>query len=177
MKIVKTILFILLMIISTTSFSQRWKLSRSEYSFGLGMSNYVGDIGGAIEAGSSEEIIVVTNPELPAITDAAKTVKLCEEIGKPVIGIVLTRTKSKNLDVSVNNIETIIEKPIIGIIPEDKYIRHSLIRKDAIVYTYPNSKAAIGYKRLAANILGQNYEPETIRKENWLFKMLKKLGI
>ncbi|MBU4501979.1 MAG: MinD/ParA family protein [Nanoarchaeota archaeon] len=127
--------------------------------------------------GSSEEIIVVTNPELPAITDAAKTVKICEELGKPVIGIVLTRTSPKNLDVSVNNIETIIEKPVIGIIPEDKAVRHSLVRKDAVVYTYPNSKAAIGYKRLAANILGQHYEPEVIRKEGWLFNVLKKLGI
>ena len=48
MKIVKTILFILLMIISTTSFSQRWKLSRSELVYGVGVSNYFGDIGGAI---------------------------------------------------------------------------------------------------------------------------------
>jgi len=125
---------------------------------------------------SSEEIIVVTNPELPAITDALKTVKLCEELGRPVIGVVLTRTKPNNLDVSLKNIETILEKPVIGLIPEDKGVREALTRKDAVVYTHPNSKASIAYKRLAANLLGQKYEPENT-KEKWLSKVLKKLGI
>ena len=32
----------------------------------------------------ADEIIVVTNPELPAITDALKTVKMAEELKKPV---------------------------------------------------------------------------------------------
>lgn len=127
--------------------------------------------------GSSEEIIVVTNPELPAITDALKTIKLCEELGRPVIGVVLTRTKPNNLDVSLKNVETILEKPIIGVIPEDKNVREAITRKDAVVYTHPNCKASIGYKRLAANLLGCKYEPETSNKENWIFKVLKRLGI
>lgn len=126
--------------------------------------------------GSSEEIIVVTNPELPAITDALKTVKLCEELGRPVIGIVLTRTRPNSLDVSLKNVETILEKPVIGIIPEDRSVREALIRKDAVVYTHPKSRASIGYKRLAANLLGQKYEPD-VREEGWLFKVLKKLGL
>lgn len=126
--------------------------------------------------GSSEEIIVVTNPELPAITDALKTVKLCEELGRPVIGIVLTRTKRNNMDVSLKNIETILDKPVIGIIPDDKSIREALIRKDAVVYTHPNCKASIAYKRLAANIIGQKYEPES-KRGNWFLKILKKINI
>ena len=127
--------------------------------------------------GSSEEIIVVTNPELPAITDALKTIKLCEELKRPVIGVVLTRTKPNNLDVSLRNIETILEKPVIGIIPEDRSVREALIRKDAVVYTHPNCKASIGYKRLAANILGQRYEPEFKQEIGWLFRVMKKLGL
>lgn len=126
--------------------------------------------------GSSEEIIVVTNPELPAITDALKTVKLCEELGRHVIGIVLTRTRPNSLDVSLKNVETILEKPVIGIIPEDRSVREALTRKDAVVYTHPKCRASIGYKRLAANLLGQKYEPE-VREEGWLFKVLKKLGL
>ena len=49
MKIIKTVLFILLMAVSAMSFGQRWKLSRSELVGGIGVSNYFGDIGGAIE--------------------------------------------------------------------------------------------------------------------------------
>ncbi len=125
---------------------------------------------------ASDQIIIVTNPEMPAITDALKTLKLCEELGKPVIGVVLTRTRPNNLDVSLKNIETILEKPVIGIIPEDRRVRLALIRKDAVVYTYPKTKASIGYKRLAANMLGINFEPE-IKTESWILKVLKRLGL
>jgi len=126
---------------------------------------------------SSQEMIVVTNPELPAITDALKTIKFCEELDRPVIGVVLTRTKPNNLDVSLRNVETILEKPIIGIIPEDRHMRVALTRKDSVVYTHPNCRSAVGYKRLAANLLGQKYEPDVLRKQSWIFKVLKRLGI
>lgn len=127
--------------------------------------------------GSSEQMIVVTNPELPAITDALKTIKYCEELGRHVIGVVLTRTKPNNLDVSLKNIETILEKPVIGIIPEDKSVREALIRKDAVVYTHPKCKASIAYKRLAANLLGRKYEPEVPKEDSWILKVLNKLGL
>ena len=132
------------------------------------------------EAGSTletvDKILIVTNPEIPAITDALKTIKVAEEFGKEVIGVILCRTKPNNLDVSLRNIETILERPVIGIIPEDKNIRESLVKKDSIVYTHPNSKASIGYKKLAANILGESYEPEIVRS-GFIFKVLKALKI
>ena len=39
--------------VSSFGYSQRWKLSRSEYVYGIGVNNYFGDIGGAMNAGSS----------------------------------------------------------------------------------------------------------------------------
>ena len=39
---------------------------------------------------SADEIIIVTNPEIPAVTDALKTSKLVEELGKQVKGIIVT---------------------------------------------------------------------------------------
>ncbi|MDP2907103.1 MAG: cell division ATPase MinD [Nanoarchaeota archaeon] len=125
---------------------------------------------------SSEFIIIVTNPELPAIADALKTVKYCEELGRHVIGVVLTRTRPNNLDVSLKNIETILDKPVIGIIPEDNSVREAMVRKDAVVYTHPKSSASVGYKHLAAAILGRKYESEIV-EENWIMKVLNRLGL
>ena len=53
MKGFKYILLFYLMLISTSGFSQKWKLSRSEYIYGIGISNYFGDIGGASKADAS----------------------------------------------------------------------------------------------------------------------------
>lgn len=121
---------------------------------------------------AADDVIIVTNPELPAITDALKTIKVCEELGKDVIGIILTRTKENNMDISVNNIKTMLEKPIIGIIPEDKSVREALNMKDIMVYTHPKSKAALSYKKLAADLIGQKYEPES--ENDGFFSRIKK---
>ncbi|MBI2673641.1 P-loop NTPase [Candidatus Woesearchaeota archaeon] len=109
--------------------------------------------------------IIVTNPELPAITDALKTIKVVEEMGKKVLGVILTRTKENNFDLSIKNIESILGKPVISRIPEDKAVREALIRKDPVVLTHPDSLASIEYKRLAALLLGRKYQPEQKKEE------------
>ncbi len=53
MKTSKIFILLILMLIPTLMFSQRWKLSRSEYSYGIGVANYFGDIGGAIKTDAS----------------------------------------------------------------------------------------------------------------------------
>ncbi|MBI2667659.1 P-loop NTPase [Candidatus Woesearchaeota archaeon] len=125
---------------------------------------------------SGDEILIVTNPELPAITDALKTVKVAEELGKKIIGVVLTRTKKDNGDLSANNIETMLEKPIIAVIPEDKSVREALTMKDVVVYTHPKSDAAVAYKKLAASLLNREYNEEN-QEEGTIKRLLKKLKI
>lgn len=127
----------------------------------------------AIDA--SDELLVVTNAELPAITDALKTIKLAEELGKPVLGVVLTRSRADELEVSIRNIETILERPVIGVIPFDEAVREALQLKDAVVLTHPRSKAAVGYKRLAATMLGKEWNERPAREFRFLRKLMRRL--
>jgi len=53
MKTYKFFILLTLVLIPTMAFSQRWKLSRSEYSYGIGISNYFGDIGGSVKTDAS----------------------------------------------------------------------------------------------------------------------------
>ncbi len=117
----------------------------------------------------SDELIIVTNAELPAITDALKTVKLTEELGKNVLGLLVTRTKDDDLDISLRNIEALIEKPIIGVIPEDDSLREALSLKDAVIHTHPVSKSSKAYKRLASSISGISYSEPV--KQDFLTKV------
>ena len=110
---------------------------------------------------SCDNLLIVTNPELPAITDALKAVKVADEIGKDVLGVVLTKSAECERDVSVSNIETLLEKPVISVIPFDSSMREALVMKDAVVFTHPKSPAAVAYKKLAAMLIGREYkEPE-----------------
>ncbi len=117
-----------------------------------------------------DELLIVTNPELPAMTDALKTIKIAEELGKDVKGIIVTRTKKDNFDVSLRNIEAMLERPVIAVIPEDPSLREALTLKESIIFTHPNSHAARGYRKLAGVLCGK--EVEDI-KLSWIDKFFK----
>lgn len=107
---------------------------------------------------SGDEIIIVTNPEIPAVTDALKTSKVIEEMGKKVKGIIVTRVRGNKTEMSVANIRDMLELPILGVIPEDSHMQEALVRKNAVVHTHPKSKASKAYKRVAAKISGHDYK-------------------
>ncbi len=120
---------------------------------------------------SVDELIIITNPELPAVTDALKTIRLSEEMGKKIKGVILTKS-GENHDIPIENIQQLLEKPILGIIPYDKSIRESLIRREPVIYSHPKSKASIAYKQLAADMIGIEYNEKVQGKFSGFFKNL-----
>lgn len=124
----------------------------------------------AIEA--ADELIIVTNPEMPAITDALKAVKLAGQLKKPVLGVIVTRVKKDQIELQPDVVKEMLEIPILGMIPEDDSVRRSINQKDAVVHSHPKSKAARAYKELAAKLLNIEYDSDK-DKEKFLEKLLK----
>ena len=110
----------------------------------------------------ADELIIVTNPEIPAVTDALKTIKLAEDIGKDVKGVIVTRVKGTNSEMSISNIRDMLDIPILGVVPEDKNVKASIKSKDALLHVYPYSKASLAYKRIAAMIANVSYEERSL---------------
>lgn len=109
-----------------------------------------------------DEVIIVTNPELPAVADALKIVELAEELWIPISGVILNKYDSDDLnDLSVEDVETILGKPVIGIIPEDYRIKESIYIRSPIVHEFPNSKISKSFINLAAKIAGVKIEKES----------------
>src|SRR3989338_8329061 len=108
----------------------------------------------ALEAG--DELIIVTNPEIPAVTDALKTSKVIEQMGKQVKGVIITKSNGSKFEMHIENVREMLELPILGVIPWDSKIQEALVMKDALVHTHPRSKAAKAYKRVAARLIGNN---------------------
>jgi len=126
---------------------------------------------------AADEAIVVTNPELPAVTEALKTIKMAERMGTRIAGVVVTRYRGDNIDINPQNVEEILEKPVIGIIPEDDTIRKAVRMKHPVTFSHPNSSASIGYKKLAANLLGEKYEENLLKRDGFFSYMLKVFGL
>ena len=104
----------------------------------------------------------MTNPEIPAVTDALKTSKLVEQLGKEVKGVIVTRKSNSKTEMPISNIKDMLELPIIGVVPEDQKIKSALVMKDAVIHTHPYSKSAIAYKKIAAKIAGVQYREPSL---------------
>lgn len=116
----------------------------------------------------ADEVIIVTNPEMPAVTDALKTAKLAEEMGKIVKGFILTKVEGRRTEMSLESIEEMLEIPFLGIVPRDDRIQEALSMRNAVFLTHPNSKSARAYMEIAAKLLGK----EVPRKKGFFAKLL-----
>ncbi|MCK4531790.1 MAG: cell division ATPase MinD [Candidatus Aenigmarchaeota archaeon] len=104
---------------------------------------------------SSDDIILVTTPEMPSIVDILRSKMLAEGRNKNVIGVVVNRTSKDDFEVEAHHIEDILELPVIAKIPEHKKVRESISVKTPVVVHSPNSKASVEMKRLAHFLLGE----------------------
>ena len=115
----------------------------------------------------ADELIVITNPEMPAITDALKVIKLAEEINKPILGVIITRVRKNLLEMHPEAVREMLDAPILGMIPEDIMIQKSLSLKDAVIHTDPKSKSARAYKEIAAKLLNVEYDSDKDKPSLW----------
>ncbi len=124
----------------------------------------------------ADDLIIISNPELTAITDALKAAKVAEQMKKNILGVIMTRVRKDDIELSPSTVKDMLEVPILGMIPEDISVKKSLNEKDAVVHVEPKSKAARAYKEIAAQIIGVEYDSSQDREK--LFRLiLKKLGL
>lgn len=106
---------------------------------------------------AADEIILVTQAEMPSVTDALRSAKIAEKLNKHIRGFIITKHQARNTEMSLSNIQDMLELPLLGVVPEDKNIQKSLVLKNPIVYTHPRSKASKSYIKIAKRILGKSY--------------------
>jgi len=113
----------------------------------------------------SDEVLVITNPNILSVTDALKTIKLAEELGTNVYGAIVNKVKGSRNEMSLSNIKEMLEKPIVGVVPEDKYVEHALARKEAVVHAFPRSRATRAYYDIVSKLLGRRYAKKLAEEE------------
>ncbi len=106
---------------------------------------------------AGEEVLIVTNPELPAVTDALKTIRVAYESGAYVLGVVVNKYRKDSAEMKLDEIEHMLDSPILATIPYDDEVRKSIKAKVPVVLRAPNSPASLAYKKLAADLFGIKY--------------------
>lgn len=120
---------------------------------------------------AADEMITVTNPEMPAIMDALKLSKIAKGFETENVGVVVNRIKSMPHEVSSQRIEEFLGLPIIGKIHEDHNVGRAIANRQPVVLHSPKSIASQQIKAIAAGLIGESYvirRPLTHRFFGWL---------
>lgn len=123
----------------------------------------------AIEAAT--EVLIITNPDLPSVADALRTIKIAESQGKKVLGAVVNKVKGKWYELTRKEIEEMLGMPVLVEIPEDKNVSRSIAIKTPVVNYNPDSPASIEVRRLAHQLVGLPFKYKKPRS----FRLLERL--
>lgn len=125
----------------------------------------------AIEA--SDETIIVTNPNLPAVTDALKTVNIAEEAGTDVLGVVLNRVNGHDSELNASEVESMIGYEVLMEVPEHEKVQEALASKKPVVHHEPEHHVSERFRGVAAQVAGLEYEPD-IQEKGFISKLMQR---
>lgn len=114
---------------------------------------------------ASHQVLGVSTPDLPALTDLLKSIRLVNESSREYLGTVLNMVRNKPFEPKREHIEGLLEdNAILGSIPHDDSVRYALSKRMPVIHHKPNSRASVQIKALAANMTGSIYEIPWYRK-------------
>lgn len=113
---------------------------------------------------AAEEVIIVTNPELPSVTDALKTIRIAQQSGAIVLGAVLNRVRGEHWEMKSRDIENTLDIPILAKVPFDTNVGRALKEKTPVVLYDPEAPASKAFKKLAADLFDIEHEEKA---ETW----------
>jgi septum site-determining protein MinD len=111
------------------------------------------EVRASIEA--ADKVIIVTNPEVPAVVDALRAKTLAEKNGKTLLGVVVNKAKGDKFELADKDIEEIMEMPVLANIPYSNKVRESIAMKRPVVANSPYNKASLEITKLSHMLTGQ----------------------
>lgn len=120
---------------------------------------------------AADEVLVVTNPELPAVTDALKLVKVAEKYQTEPAGVILNKVRRHQYEFSAEGVEDFLGVPVIATIPYDPHVVRSIANKTPVVTYKPRSLAAQHFIAAGSYLVGRRYKirtPVTHKLFHWL---------
>ena len=103
---------------------------------------------------ASDEVLIITNLDLVSVTDALRTIIKSEDLGKSVIGVVVNKFKQHHEEISLNNLQSLLKRQVLGVIPNHESLINSQ-RKHPSIHVDPSSEITNEFLRVASKIIGK----------------------
>lgn len=111
------------------------------------------EVHSAIEA--ADEVLLVSEPELPALTNTLGVKKLADQYERDVMGLVLNSVRGEKSEVDLSDVEDLTEADVIGTVPDHEHVREGIALRKPVVSYKPNSKASHAIKDVAYRMKGE----------------------
>ncbi len=111
------------------------------------------EVQAAIEA--SDEVLLVSEPELPSLTNCLGAKKLAEQLDRDVIGLVLNSVRNEKSEVDIGDVKDLVGAEIIGTVPDHKHVREGIALREPVASYKPKSEASLAFDDIAHRIRGE----------------------
>lgn len=109
---------------------------------------------------ASDELLVVTTPDHVTLGTTLRAVKLAKEKKTHITGIIINKNYRKDFELSPEEIEEASGVQVLAVIPHEVEVLKSLA--ECVPHTISGkskkSASSVEYKKLAASLVGENFE-------------------
>ncbi|MEA3340362.1 MAG: septum site-determining protein MinD [Chloroflexota bacterium] len=123
----------------------------------------------------ADEIIIVTNPEVPAVRDADRVIGLIEAEEKGPARLIVNRIKPKMVErgemLAIADVVELLAIDLVGIVPEDGDILVSANRGQPIAFSNNSSLVGQAFHNIANRLLGKDVPFLTLREKGVLERL------
>jgi len=113
---------------------------------------------------ASDYLFVVTTPDYATLSMTLKAIKLAQQRGTKIDGLILNRVYDKNFELSLEDIERTSEVPVLAVIPHDVSVPEAQSNFISLLEHSPKSPGSEEYRKLAAALSGEKAQPPKLRK-------------
>ncbi|MGD9276112.1 MAG: AAA family ATPase [Candidatus Pacearchaeota archaeon] len=99
---------------------------------------------------ASDELLVVSTPDYPTLSSTIHAVKIAQEKGTPIKGLVLNRVNKKKFELTQKDISSASDVNVLVSLPENLKIQSAVSKMIPAVISYPKADVSKRYKKLAS---------------------------
>ncbi len=109
----------------------------------------------------AREIIFVTFPTIPAVSDVTRCAELTSKLGNKKFYIILNMVRGRDYELNYENAEEFFHSYVLGRIPFSDEIIDTTALGIPLLIARPNSKISEIFVEIAANLAGIEYKKES----------------
>jgi septum site-determining protein MinD len=126
----------------------------------------------------ADEILIVTNPEVPAVRDADRVIGLIEAEEKGPARLVINRLKPEMVErgqmLNIADVVELLAIELVGVVPEDQSILISANRGQPLTLSSNNhSRAGHAFHNIARRLLGEQVPFQPLKEPGMLERFLR----